>query len=52
VHDLHTAASVWLGARADHKVVQRVLGGAAYRVEPMTYALGKAREHATAPLPA
>jgi integrase len=27
VHDLrHTAASVWLGARADPKVVQRVLG--------------------------
>jgi integrase len=29
VHDLrHTAASVWLGARADPKVVQRVLGHA------------------------
>jgi integrase len=29
IHDLrHTAASVWLGARADPKVVQRVLGHA------------------------
>ena len=29
VHDLrHTAASVWLGAGADPKVVQRVLGDA------------------------
>jgi integrase len=29
VHDLrHTAASVWLGAGADPKVVQRVLGHA------------------------
>ena len=29
MHDLrHTAASVWLGARADPKVVQRVLGHA------------------------
>jgi hypothetical protein len=29
VHDLrHTAASVWLAARADPKVVQRVLGHA------------------------
>jgi integrase len=32
VHDLrHTAASVWLGARADPKVVQRVLGTPRHR---------------------
>ncbi len=30
VHDLrHTCASLWLGAGADHKVVQRILGHAA-----------------------
>jgi hypothetical protein len=28
LHKRHTAASVWLGARADPKVVQRVLGHA------------------------